>query len=352
MKMFWKIGVALSIIFPIVLLTTSRPADRLAIESSFIWNEQFAVVETITSGADKLYLGNINGTNQISIESANSLSAPSIDNAGRVLLVEGIRGVNGDTPTFRLLRIENEGVGVKCEIIVQSKKYIGRPIAPTGRLSGSLMFLTGEYNADSDNMPVTEHFLTMLNSGKVSNLKGRTFLSIGRLTEILDGVFLAVYCEKAISADKLVKIELTGGEFVATPLKFNGAIAGDPWTVTADQASAKIYVNSYQFNNGPRKDFVSEVAFPSMQVITVHELPKERNYSNFFLIKQGQEPSKLVAFSVPSRGVNEAKLITVSYIESDGFHDSVSFALEPLNKFSTDQCLVSDVGNGGSGLRF
>jgi hypothetical protein len=332
----WIVAAALAIIGLSVFMNAKGSDERLLVENGFIGNEQFAVVGR-RSSSDTLYLSRLDGSRQVEVESAGVIQDPTIDSAGRVLFVER---VSASTPNFRILQIESHGETVSCRVIAQSEKYIGSLIAPDGPLLGSLILFTGEFNPNAVGISVKKQALTILLSGKISTIEGRTFLSVGRPAQFSDSSFVAVEAKKDFSVgNALVKLELTGGSLMATPLEVDRAFVGDPWSVTSDRETGTILVTSLNYATGTPKEFITEVKIPTMTVLAVHELPGDRLFSGIFSVKKAQSVSMRIAISTSRRVASGRRTITVSRFEFGEIRDVASFPLNPPLRFSTNMCV-------------
>lgn len=212
--------------------------NRLDLYNSTIASDRFAIGWRSSEGSSMFY-GPTDGKASLEIRSSHYLRDPFIVDQSRLLLVEFSRYPD---PVWRLLDLEITGSTVGCRQLMASNKYIGTPVAVTGKYVGGILFFTGLFMPESGGNTVPSRQLAMYRDGQITHFSGPTFATIGTLAQLSDNRFLGVSYsmypnERAINYvfkanSDLFEIQIMNESILARPAEI-GALGLEEVTMVA-----------------------------------------------------------------------------------------------------------------------
>jgi hypothetical protein len=320
----------------ILFIQRDDPSERLRVESGYIAQGKFAVIDSTASGYS-LYFGSIDGKRSLRIASPHHLNDPFIDQNGRLFFVER---VGAEKARFRLLVLEQEGRNTVCKVLLQSDKLIGAPVVPNGRLSDAVLFFSGPFNPKAVGTSVAYQEMEMLRAGKVSKILYQRYLAFGRLAQVSDLIFFNIAVTLDINVkETLVRIDaqnhLISEANPVSGVEFEGA----PRSVSSDLSANLLYVSSRDYRAGLPKSYITTIDMVEGRAINVLKLPEGRVFSDPFPILDDNMTTQVLLLSVPSAGHDDFNSFTLSMLQAGSILDVRSIPLEPDDVFSTEGCV-------------
>lgn len=346
MKLYVLLALAIIPAF-LIQCVPSPPPQSLFVSDGMIREGHYAVPERNSSGYS-LYYGPITGDPSLVVRSRGELSAPFIVNPSRFLVVEQ---AEGKEPDFRLLEIDTSGTDVTCRRLVESKKYLGNPIVPTGTRSGDILFFTGDYHPEAAGPSVYEHQMAMLRRGKVSLFSGPTFLAIGQLAQIDDERFLAI--SPMIYFSDRPNVDLEDYSYVAgirvDGVRIDAAPAGpfdrgeksaSSVTVLADHS---VYFMRWASYEDGRQVHISSVRLADNAITDTALLPRGRFYSSLFAEPLGEGRYIARILSVDDDIEGRDGVFTISELSGGQLVNERVIRTSAGKAFDTESCLPAEV---------